>query len=160
MNRLNNSSMQPNSVPKNISWALPIVSVLGFADALYLTVKHYQGVAPSCIIFSGCDTVATSVYATIGPIPVALLGVIFYFFMLLLSLMYLDRRAKSALVVALLVSSVGVLFTLWFLYLQVFVIKAFCVYCIFSAITSITLFFLSLIAVRLLQQKNSPDPAV
>ena len=39
---------------------------------------------------------------------------------------------------------IGLLASLWFIYLQLFVIKAICLYCMFSAFTSITLFIFGL----------------
>src|SRR5690348_14780226 len=55
-----------------------ILSFLGFLDAAYLTILHYKNVIPPCSIAHGCETVLTSQYATLGPIPIALLGVFFY----------------------------------------------------------------------------------
>ena len=44
---------------------------------------------------------------------------------------------------------IGLLASLWFIYLQLFVIKAICLYCMFSAFTSITLFVFGIIVLKL-----------
>ena len=68
------------------------LSLLGFLDASYLAIKYYQGEAPTCAFFKGCDVVTTSEYATIFGISIALLGAIYYLSLLLLSIIYLDTK--------------------------------------------------------------------
>ncbi len=47
------------------------LAVIGLADAVYLTVKHYLGGSVPCSLTEGCDTVLTSNYAVFGGLPVA-----------------------------------------------------------------------------------------
>src|SRR3989344_3660577 len=112
-NLSSNSSMQPlPPVPKWVSWVIALASLIGFADATFLSVKHFQGTVPPCVLFSGCDTVTTSSYAVIAGVPVALLGVLFYLSVLILSLAYLDRGARVFLKLIRALSVPGLLFTL------------------------------------------------
>lgn len=140
---------------KWILWTLLVVSILGFADATYLTAKHYQGEVPTCILFSGCETVTTSPYATIGPVPVALLGAIFYLVVFALMLQYFERNKSSIISTIAFLSIPAALFTCWLLYVQLFVLHTLCAYCAFSALTSLTIFVLSQCARRALRRK--PD---
>src|SRR5690242_13943731 len=78
-------------------WVFAIVSFLGFTDAAYLSAKAILGETPTCVIFSGCDTVTTSVYSHLGPIPIAVFGALFYLAVFVLSLVYLDRRSPKIL---------------------------------------------------------------
>ena len=137
--------------PSLAGW-IPLVilalSVIGFADASYLSVKHFQGVAPTCVLFSGCDVVTTSEYATIGPVPIAVLGALFYLTILILSVTYLDRKSERAIQLVALISIPGFLFTLWLLYLQLFVVNALCFYCVASGISSALIFVLAQVAWR------------
>jgi uncharacterized membrane protein len=135
-------------VPNWILLALLVTSLFGFADATYLSAKFFQGIAPPCALFSGCDAVATSKYAAIGPVPVAFLGVFFYLCTFVFTLLYQMRRGDRVLKVISLVTTLGFLFTLYLVYLQLFVIKAVCVYCMFSALSSTLIFILSSLAVR------------
>ncbi|MBI4160030.1 vitamin K epoxide reductase family protein [Candidatus Wolfebacteria bacterium] len=132
--------------------ALLVLSILGFADATYLTERYYSGLAVGCVALGGCEQVTGSQYATIGDVPVALLGAGYYLIILGLVALYffLSREQKSEfsriadglLNFAAKFTVVGFLVSLWFVYLQLFVIQSICTYCMISAATS-TLLFLS-----------------
>lgn len=130
-----------------------LVALIGFADSAFLTVEHYRGVIPPCSATSGCETVLTSAYSIIAGIPVSLLGTIYYFLIALGAFMYLESRHGRGQVAAhhsailkwaFLITVIGFLMSLWFLYLQVFVIHSFCQYCLGSAVTSTILFVMAL----------------
>lgn len=117
-------------------------SFLGFVDATYLTLKHYLGQPVTCSLLHGCEQVTTSVFATVGPIPIALFGSAYYLLVLLLLLHYLDTKKQNIVRTARLIVSIAFLVSLVLLYLQAFVIHAFCLYCLFSLTTTTILFFL------------------
>jgi uncharacterized membrane protein len=121
-------------------WALIVVAFLGFLDATYLTVSHYTGSELACSLTGGCEEVTTSKYSSIFGIPVALLGALYYFFVLILALIYKDTRKQRVIELIFLMSTVGILMSAWFVYLQIFVIQAICQYCMVSAATSTSLF--------------------
>ena len=118
-----------------------ILSAIGLLDATYLTVKHYLGGIPPCTL-RGCEVVLTSAYNTIAGVPVALLGVLYYVTILLLSLAYLVSKKEAILRYAAHLTPAGFLASAYFVYLQLFVIKAICLYCMASAATSTLLFIL------------------
>ena len=138
------------------------VSFLGFLDASYLSVKHFVGTPPPCSALRGCEEVTTSQYSVIGGIPVALLGAIYYLTIFILILAVLRRNMFSSsgaenvalanedklLNLTARLTVIGLLASLWFIYLQLFVIKAICLYCMFSAFTSITLFVFGIIVLK------------
>lgn len=132
------------NIPKWLAIAVLIVSVAGFLDAAYLTVEHYSGTIPPCSVVEGCETVLTSTWATVAGIPVALAGALYYLLIFVLSVIYLDTRSRSIGSWALKLTPLGFIASLWFLYLQAFVIEAFCLYCLGSAITSTLLFALGM----------------
>lgn len=123
-----------------------VVSFLGFLDATYLTVKHYLGEGLTCGFFQGCEEVTTSVYSEILGVPVSLLGSIYYISVFLAVAYYLDSQKRSSLALASYATISGFVMTLYFLYIQAFVLQAFCVYCLGSALTS-TLLFLAGVSV-------------
>lgn len=148
-NRLENdkksdwSSM--NTITRWLSWLLVILAFVGFADATYLTAEHFLGGVPVCVITKGCDTVLTSRYSMIGPIPVALVGALYYLVVFLLSLSNLDAKSQRPLQLITVLTGLGFLASAGFLYLQVAVIQALCIYCLTSAGTSTLLFAGSLL---------------
>lgn len=152
-----NSSAKPSQpLPSWLIWGFIIFSFSGFLDATYLTVSHYMGTELNCTILNGCGTVTASEYSLIAGIPVALLGCFFYLTMLIGSLVYLDTRHEAqrsasnslnefALKLISWLPFTGLAASAWFVYLQFFVIKALCQYCMLSAITSSLLFILAVI---------------
>ena len=51
-----------------------VLSLLGIADALYLTIEHLTGQTVRCTILSGCSEVLSSQYAVVAGIPLAAVG--------------------------------------------------------------------------------------
>ncbi|OGF63378.1 hypothetical protein A2926_03965 [Candidatus Giovannonibacteria bacterium RIFCSPLOWO2_01_FULL_44_40] len=123
------------------------LSLIGFLDSAYISAKHYLGTPVACSIFEGCEKVLTSQYATIAGVPVALSGAFYYLTVFVLVVLYLDTGGKRFLLAAAHLTIAGFLASLWFVYLQLFVIGAICVYCIISAITSTALFMLGLLVI-------------
>jgi uncharacterized membrane protein len=125
-----------------------VVSIAGLAVASYLTIIDYSEVKPLCTGVGGCSSVQSSGYAFIGPIPVALLGVMGYLALLALRL----ARGKLSLeldgylpLTALAVSLIGVLYSAYLTYLEAFVIKAWCPWCVSSAILMTVYFVLAIV---------------
>lgn len=131
-----------------------VVAGLGFTDATFLAVEHYRGEIPPCSITNGCETVTTSEYSKIMGVPVAYTGVLYYISILILLVLFLDLK-KTILVKGIFsLTTVGFLFSLYFTFLQFFVIKALCPYCLFSAVTSTLLFLLCCWGARCYKARN------
>lgn len=122
-----------------------LIAVVGLADSVYLTVHHYTAQPVPCSLISGCETVLTSSYAEFFGIPLAALGAIAYFIAFSFSIMaaYGDRRMWTLFGVQV---SLMAAFTLWLIYLQGFVIGAFCQFCLISAGSTFSLFLVYLIS--------------
>lgn len=137
---------------------LIVVSCIGFIDAVYLTAEHYSGGSVVCQIgehaLGDCDSVLSSSYATVAGIPVALGGSIYYFALLVLAAFFLTAHRRELLLAIIATSGVGFLATLWFVYLQLFVLSAICLYCMVSALATTTVFITSLVAQKKLQQEQ------
>ncbi|MFA6105672.1 MAG: vitamin K epoxide reductase family protein [Patescibacteria group bacterium] len=117
-----------------------LLGIIGFLDASYLTIEHYRGIIPVCTVVTGCGTVLISKYSTVGPVPLALLGVAYYSVIIFGALLFLDLKIIKILHLLSAYTFIGILASLYFLYLQIFVIQALCLYCLFSAATSTLLF--------------------
>lgn len=115
-----------------------LLSLIGLADALYLTIQHITGASLRCTIIAGCSEVLGSPYSHIGQVPLAALGAVAYFVVFTLATLsafgyQIVRKILPALV------ALMFLMTLWLLYLQAFVIHHFCQYCLLSAAVTIAL---------------------
>lgn len=118
--------------------AASVVSLVGLGDAIYLAVEHLAGRSVQCTLVSGCSEVLSSRYASVGGIPLALIGAAAYF-----SVFSLATLAAFGYKFAgkLLPPMVGLMFltSLGLIYLQAFVIKAFCQFCLLSALVTFVL---------------------
>ena len=125
-----------------------IVSFVGMADTIYVTINHYKGIIPPCTLLNGCETVLTSKYSEVFGVPIALFGALFYSAVFLFSLAYLKTKNNKIIIVFLVLTALAFLMSLFFIYLQFFVIKAVCEYCLTSAAASIILFATSVFMAR------------
>ncbi len=113
-------------------WTVAVLALLGLTDATFLTVAHLTGDDAICGSRVGCSEVLSSSYATIRGIPTAAFGAVAYFVVFSLGVLiaygYVRLRGLLAL-------TVGLMFlaSLYFLYLQAFVLHAFCPFCLLSA---------------------------
>lgn len=135
------------------------VALIGFIDAVYLTTSHYTGHI-SCSVVSGCQEVLASSYSEIFGIPLALLGALYYLFIIIMSILYIDHSNKWSKLALSYIPSFGFLFSLYLVYLMFFVIDALCQYCLLSAGTSTTLFILSLIFIKKIKKTYVGDTGV
>lgn len=112
---------------------------LGLADALFLTFNHFRLGGTPCSI-SGCETVTSSLFSTVWGIPISLIGVIYYLTILVLAFLYTDTLNKRYVRGLAYFTLAASLVSLWLIYLQPFVIGAWCVYCLVSALSTFILF--------------------
>jgi uncharacterized membrane protein len=128
-------------------FAIPaaIFALVGIIDASYLTWHHLKHELVPCSIVSGCETVLTSSYAEIAGIPLAGFGLAAYVFAFILAVSAFLWNRKLWFLFGLQVCLMTV-FTIWLLYLQAYVIKAFCQFCLLSAAVTFTLFIITIIS--------------
>ena len=109
-----------------------LLALVGLGDAVYLTAQHLLGNSLRCTITSGCSEVLGSSYATVAGYPLAAVGAVAYFTAFSLATLAAFGYARARGLLALLVASMF-LITLWLLYVQAYVLYAFCQYCLLSA---------------------------
>lgn len=157
--------MKTKSIHRKHSILVGLISFLafiGFLDATYLVIKHFSHSFPPCAISRGCDIVLTSQYASILGVPTALYGSIYFVSMLILSIYLLDKKTHALHSGLLGLGVLGTIVSLGFLYIQTFVLKSYCQYCIFSEIIAFSLLTLSFLLLRLryelLAEENHLSP--
>src|SRR5437868_5701679 len=120
-----------------------ILGCFGLLDSGYLTIKHLQGSYIRCD--DECSAVLGSRYAEgIAGVPLAGFGAMAYIAVIVAAIFAATGSVRGRQILALLATAMA-LFSLWLLYLQAFVIHAFCKYCLASAATSFILAGLALL---------------
>lgn len=103
------------------------LSAIGILVASYLTYAHYGETTIVCTT-GGCEAVQSSDYAELLGVPVAVLGLLAYVFLLATAFFTLEHVRLAGAVVA--VS--GALFAGYLLFAQLFLIDAICQWCVAS----------------------------
>lgn len=120
-----------------------VLALIGLADASYLTYEHFNPVVAPCGvgIFANCGEVLGSKYATFEGIPISMLGAAYYLSIILALVVFFKTKRwflKKYMIAA---SFFAFLFSLYLVYLQLFIVRAICPYCMLSALTSTFLFY-------------------
>jgi uncharacterized membrane protein len=114
---------------------------IGIADAFYDSYVIYNGQLLWCPPpIDGCNIVAKSPYARIFDMPLGYFGLMYYLYMFgLAALLAFDPFSRGLRLGALLYAATGVSFSIYFMYIQVTFIHAFCIYCLISAVLTLLL---------------------
>ena len=136
---------QPANAVSKLPLAAAVVALIGLADAVYLTIKHYTGEAVPCSLVEGCEQVLTSAYAEIGGVPLAIFGAAAYFAAFSLAILTAFGNRSTWTLFGIQVSLM-LIFTAWLVYLQAFVIEAFCQFCLLSAAVTLGLFIVYIVS--------------
>ena len=123
---------------------LATLDAIGLAVASYLSAVELQNELPVCGPLEGCQTVATSPYARMAGVPVAVFGVFLSLALLSLALAWWRRGGTGLLLAHYGLSLVGVLFEIRFTYLQVVVIRAVCMWCAIYGLSLVVRFLIAL----------------
>jgi uncharacterized membrane protein len=113
-----------------------ILGLVGFLISSYLFFIGTRNNSPVCLSNSGCDFVLKSNYSKFLGLSVALWGVLYFSSILILN--YFEKYKNLLKIIA----SLGFLFALYLIYIQSFVLKSFCFYCLIADISTILIFVL------------------
>lgn len=127
---------------------LAALDLVGLAIAGYLSVVALQGGLPACGPLKGCEQVALSEYAWIGGIPVAVFGVALSIALFLLAIAWMRSARIELLAAHYGLSLLGVVFEVYFTYVEVFVIGAVCVWCASYGLSLVARFAVALFVWR------------
>jgi uncharacterized membrane protein len=146
------------SVPNWMELAIPVLALIGLGVAGYLTYVETQLAEAFCGPVGDCNAVQSSPYARIfGVIPIGLLGVIGYVTILAVwswGRFRDDRWSQYAYRVIFVLALFGTVFSLYLTYLEPFIIKAVCMWCLSSAVIMTLIMLLSLFpAIREAQER-------
>jgi len=132
---------------KKLRWASILLGILGTADAVYLYIYKLSSNDKMCLGSGDCATVNYSRYSEVYGIPVALLGILAYLF--IIAVLVLEERLpilrENGNLLVFGASLVGVLFSAYLTYIELFVIYAVCPFCVISAVIITLIFIASII---------------
>lgn len=118
-----------------------IFSLLGFGVASFLFYEYSFNGPIFCPTGQGCEIVRASSYSYILGVPVPFLGVAYYFTMAALSVVHSHQLPhKLVRKLQLLAAAAAVAFGVYLTFLEAFVIRAYCFWCVVSFIISIAIF--------------------
>ena len=127
-----------------------VLAVMGLFVALYL-LAYSIGVVPLICGFGSCVTVQASAWATVGPLPVPLVGVGGYAVLIGVALLGLQPECYGSRGLGLLMlglATIGVAYSAFLTYLEAVVIRAWCLWCVVSALFMTLIFLASLPELR------------
>jgi uncharacterized membrane protein len=114
-----------------------VITVLGIALTAYLVYVHYSGAKPACTAGQACLKVQTSVWSKVGGVPVSLIGIIGYI-AIFFALISRDRDETRILTLGM--TLIGVCFSGYLTYRELFTIHLICEECAASAVMQALLF--------------------
>jgi uncharacterized membrane protein len=124
-----------------------LLALVGVGVALYLAYVETQAVSAVCGPVGDCTAVQSSPYARLfGVLPIGVLGLIGYLALLAVWFyprLRVDRLARLAPLIVFVMAVFGVIFSVYLTYLEPFVIRAVCIWCLTSAIIMTLLLLLS-----------------
>lgn len=111
------------------------LAVIGLGVSLYLLTVHWSWWQAVCLGVGDCEAVNTSMYSKLLGIPVALLGALTYLAIIASSLsIWREFYAEHARIVQFMLAAIGVAFSAYLTYIELFVLGAVCPWCVLSAI--------------------------
>lgn len=131
-----------------------VLSIIGAGVAGYLTYTHYNEGALVCSVGGGCYTVQESSYATIGPIPIAMLGLGMFLTLAALAVVRMfDLNWKfvdsdTATMVAWGLTLSAILYYAYLVYVELFVLEAICQWCVATTIVTVIIFGIESLRMR------------
>jgi len=129
-----------------------ILVVIGLAVSIYMTIYKVTSNDALCLGSGDCSTVNASRYAEVYGVPVATIGIAGYFAILMLH--WYERRdkffEKNGPLLIFGMALTGFLFTVYLIYVEFALLKAYCPFCLTSQIAMTIIFIISII--RLIRQ--------
>ncbi len=121
---------------------ITILAVMALCVSVYLSVAKALSLTVPCDFTGGCETVLNSKYSEIAGVPLSTWGIVYFSMIIVISLLANHyQKARKALKLFLAAGAAGAMV---FLYLQFFVIKAICQYCLVTDSLSILMFLIDI----------------
>jgi uncharacterized membrane protein len=140
----------PPGPPGWLRWTTLVLAIAGLGVSVYLTIAHYTTAVSLACPNTGainCEKVTTSPESNVFGIPVAVLGLAFYLFLVAITTPWAWRSGRREVALARLLSLVvGIGFVLYLVYAEVFQIGNICLWCTSVHVITLVLFALTAIS--------------
>jgi uncharacterized membrane protein len=140
----------PPGPPGWLRWTALVLAIAGLGVSVYLTIAHYTTAVSLACPNTGainCEKVTTSPESNVFGIPVAVLGLAFYLFLVAITTPWAWRSGRREVALARLLSLVvGIGFVLYLVYAEVFQIGNICLWCTSVHVITLVLFALTAIS--------------
>lgn len=128
-----------------------LLSILGAIDSVYLWIIKLVNKPTLCIQGVGdCWSVNTSKYSEINGVPISVLGAAAY--LLIIIVVIFENRielvTRNSTLAVFGITLIGVVYSAYLTYLEIWIIRAICPFCILSALIMLALFSLSIIGLK------------
>ncbi len=115
--------------------AITVLAIAGLAVSLYLLTVHWGWWQAVCLGVGNCELVNTSRFSEFLGIPVAMMGAGAYLALIVISLLVRNEQyGDYARMAQFFIALVGVLFSAYLTYIELYVLHEICPWCVLSAI--------------------------
>lgn len=139
---------------RKLYWGAILAAMAGIAISIYMTIFKLTDNAAMCLGNGGCSVVNASSYSAINGIPLGVFGIIGFGAIVLT--LFLENRhpllRQYGNLLAMGMALAGTLYSAYLTYLEFYVIKAVCPFCVASA-TAISLAFIFTL-IRFIRNEN------
>ncbi len=131
---------------KNLNWIMTGLAAIALCIALYLLTVHWGWWQAVCLGVGNCEVVNTSKWSELFGIPVALLGSLTYLALIALGIaVNRDYYADYARLARFFIAVVGVAFSAYLTYIELYVLHEICPWCVMQAIIVTIILVLSIV---------------
>lgn len=128
-----------------------VLSILGTIMAVYVLQGWLRKTNIVCLT-GGCEEVRKSAFSYPFGIPVPVVGLLGYTFLMVLSFLRTASLDKRLLYAVLGMATFGIFFVSWFTFTEVYYIKAICTWCAVSAVDMLVIFIVAIKSYKLLKE--------
>jgi uncharacterized membrane protein len=132
-----------------LSQALIALTIIGLLVSIYMSIYKITSNDNMCVGSHDCSVVNASKYSEVNGIPVAVIGMIGY--TTLLGILLLEQKPgffkDNGTMLFFGITLIGFFFTVWLVYVEITLLKAYCPFCITSQISMTLIFILSVVRV-------------
>lgn len=128
------SAVRLETGARGVPYLLLALTSAGLLVSIYLVTTHYGDQPIACGGVGDCEAVNSSEYASIGGIPVSLLGVGLYGSLVLAALLWIRETSDDRRMIAFWgLSLSGAGYAAYLTYVELAILHAICVWCVTSA---------------------------